>query len=70
MGHSITITDASQEILDEWNHKPNKVWVVKGSEFHNRSMKSWLERNDKEMYPTYNEGKFAIAERFNTNSKK
>ena len=22
--------------------KPNKIWVYKGSEFYNRSMKSWL----------------------------
>ena len=25
---------------DESNHKPNKIWVDKGSEFYNRSMKS------------------------------
>ena len=29
----------------------------KGSEFYNRSMKSWLEKNDIEMYSTHNEGK-------------
>ena len=40
----IAITNAVQEILDELNHKPNKVWVDKGSEFYNRSMKSWLEK--------------------------
>ena len=33
-------------------------------------MKSWLERNDIEMYSTHREGKFVIAERFNTNPKK
>ena len=27
-------------------------------------MKSWLEKNDIEMYSTHNEGKFVIAERF------
>ena len=32
--------------------------------FHNRSMKSWLEDNGTEMYSTYNERKFVVAERF------
>ena len=27
-------------------------------------MKSWLEKNDKEMYSTHNEGKYVAAERF------
>ena len=36
----ITITNAFQKILDESNHKLNKIWVDKGSEFYNRSMKS------------------------------
>ena len=38
--------------------------VDKGSEFYNRSIKSWLEKNDVEMYSTHNEGKSVIAERF------
>ena len=41
----IAITNASQEILDESNRKLNKIWVDKGSEFFNRSMKSWIEKN-------------------------
>ena len=53
-----------QNILDESNRKPNKIWVDKGSEFYNRSMKSWLQDNDIEMYSTYNEGKSVVAERF------
>ena len=40
----ITITNASQKILGKYNYKPNKIWVDKGSEFYNRSMKSWLEK--------------------------
>ena len=36
----ITITNAFQNILDESNRKPNKIWVDKGSDFYNRSMKS------------------------------
>ena len=38
----ITITNFFQEILDEFGHKPNKIWVDKLIEFHNRSIKSWL----------------------------
>ena len=38
---------------------------AKGSDFFNRSMKSWLQDNDDiEMYSTHNEGKSAVAERF------
>ena len=36
----ITITNAFQIILDESTRKPNKIWVDKGNEFYNRSMKS------------------------------
>ena len=37
----ITITKAFQKNLKESNRKPNRTWVDKGSEFYNRSMKSW-----------------------------
>ena len=49
--------------MGESNRKPNKVWVDKGSEFYNRSMKSWLVKIDIEMYSTHNEGKSVVAER-------
>ena len=58
-------TNPIQIILDESNCKPNKIWVDKGSEFCNRSVKSWLEKkNDTEIYSTNNEEKYAVAERF------
>ena len=57
----ITITNAFQKILKESNRKPNKIWVDKGSEFYNRWIKSWLERNALEMHLTHNEGKSVIA---------
>ena len=60
----ITITDAFHKILKESNRKQNKIWVDKGSEFYNRSMKSWLEKNEIEMYSTHNEGKSVAAKRF------
>ena len=40
----VTITNGFRKILDESRCKPNKIWVDKGSEFHNRSMKSWLQK--------------------------
>ena len=36
---AITIISALQRVLNESEHKPNKIWVDKGSEFYNRSMK-------------------------------
>ena len=50
--------------LKESIRKPNKIWGDKGSEFYNRSMKSWLEKNDIEMYSTHNESKSVVTERF------
>ena len=60
----IIIVDAFQSILKKSNRKPNKICVHKDSEFYNRSMKSWLEKNDIEMYSTHNEGKSVVADRF------
>ena len=60
----IIIVNAFQSILKKSNSKPNKIWVDKGSEFYNRSIKSWLEKNDIEMYSTNNEEKSVVAERF------
>ena len=59
----ITITNACQKILDESNRKANKIWADKGSELNNRSMKSWLEKNNMEMYSTHDERKSVISER-------
>ena len=38
--------------------------VDKAREFHNRSMKSWLEKNAIELYSIHNERKSVVAERF------
>ena len=49
MGYSrkkgTSITNDLQEILQESNRKQSKIWVDKGRESYNRSMKSWLEKN-------------------------
>ena len=60
----ITITNVFQKFLNESNRKPDKMWVDKGSKFHNRLIKSWIEKNDIEMYSAHNEGKSVAAERF------
>ena len=60
----ITITNAFQKILDEFGRKPNKIWVHKGSESYNRSVKLRLKDNDIEIFSTHNEGKSSVSERF------
>ena len=62
----VSIVTAFQIILKESNHKPNKIWVDKGSEFYNISFKKWLKDNDSEMYSTNNEGKFKRIKFINT----
>ena len=58
------ITNVFQKILDKSGLKPNKILVDKGCEFHNRSMKSWIEKNCSEIHSTYYEEKYVVAERF------
>ena len=40
-----------------------KIWVDEGSEFYNRSMKSWSQDNDIEMYSTHSEEKSVVAQK-------
>ena len=54
----------SKKMLKESNSKPNKTWVDKGTEYYNRSVKSWLQDNDIAMYLANNEEISAVAERF------
>ena len=60
----VSAVNAFQSLLKKSNKKPNKIWLDKSGEFYNRSMKSWLEKNNIEMYSTHNEGKSVVAERF------
>ena len=60
----VRIVNAFQSILKKSNRKPNKIWVVKGSEFYNNSFQNWLQDNDIIMYSTHNERKSVFAERF------
>ena len=60
----ITNTNAFQKILDESNRKSNTIWVDKGRKFYKRSIKSWLEKINMEMYSIPNEEKPFVAQRF------
>ena len=60
----ITITNAFQKILDKDRRKQSKIWVNKGSEFYNRSVKSWIPENNIEMYSIHNEEKSVVAGRY------
>ena len=41
----LTVTNAFQKFLGESKPKPNNIWVDKGSEFYNKSVKLWLQDN-------------------------
>ena len=60
----ISIANAFNKIIKQYNRKPNKIWVDQGSEFYNNNFKKWLSDNNIIMYSTYNEGKSVAAERF------
>ena len=62
---SVAIVKTFQKVLDDSTElhskrKPNKIWVDKRSEFYIRSIKSWLQDNNIEMYLTHNEGKSVV----------
>ena len=60
----VSIVNAFQKVLDKSGRKKNKIWVDKGSEFYNSSIKKLLKDNDIEMYLIHNEGKSVVAVRF------
>ena len=60
----ISILNAFDKIIKQYNRKPNQIWVDQGGEFYNNIFKKWLSDNDIIMYSMYNEGKSVVAERF------
>ena len=79
----ITITDAFQKILEEFDFRVaksegckaniselNKIWVYTGSEFTNRSVTSWSQDCDIEIYSTHNKRKSVVEGRFFRTLKK
>ena len=59
-----TVLNVFIEIVNESNHKPNKLWVDQDRKFYDKFTQEWLENNDTLIYSTHNEGKLVIAERF------
>ena len=45
-------TNAFRKILNGSDCNPNKMWVNKGSEFYNRSTKSWLQKGERNIFST------------------
>ena len=60
----ISILNAFDKIIKQYNRKPNKIWIDQGGEIYNNIFKKWLSDNDIIMYSKYNEGKSVVAERF------
>ena len=58
-----SIVNAFKKIISK-KHKPHKIWVYQGSEFHNNTFKDFLKITNIEMYSICNEGKSVVAERF------
>ena len=59
----ITINSVFPTVLNKSAFKTKKLWVNKGSELYNKSMKSWLEKNDIENGSTHNKEKSLVGER-------
>ena len=49
--------------------KLNTTWVIKVSEFYNRSIQSCLKDNGAEMYSRYEDRKYVVSEKFMRNIK-
>ena len=60
----LSILNAFDKIIKQYNRKPNKIWVDQGGEFYHNIFKKWLSNIDISMYSTHNEGKSVVAERF------
>ncbi len=63
------VEKAFQDIFDELERKPEKLYVDQGSEFYNKTFLSFLKKNDIEIYSTYGPHKASIIERFNRTLK-
>ena len=57
-----TVLNGSIEIVNEYNRKPNNLWVDQGREFYNKLIEEWLTNNDILIHSRNNEGKSVIVE--------
>ena len=51
-----TVLDYFIKVVNQSNHKPNKLWVYQGREFFNNFMQELLENNDILISSRHNEG--------------
>ena len=65
----ITITNVFQKIFKEYNRKPTKLWVDRGTEYYNKVFKNFLLENNITLYSTNNESKANMCERLNRTLK-
>ena len=67
----LSITNGFKTILSEGpqggseSRKPEKLWVDRGSELYNKTIKSLLKEYETKLYSTYNDLKAVLIERFN-----
>ena len=52
-----TVLNDFIEVVNESNHKPNKLWVYQGKEIYNKLMQEWLNKSNILLYSSHNEGK-------------
>jgi hypothetical protein len=64
-----TVKEALADVIEDSERKPDHLWVDEGAEFYNKIMKSYLNKNNINMYSTYSENKSAVVERFNRTLK-
>ena len=59
----ISIVNIFQKIISK-ERKPNKIWVDQDGDCYNKFFKRFLKINSIEMYSTYNEENYIVAEIF------
>ena len=63
------VKDAFEKIFRESKRKPMKLWIDKGTEFYNKTVKKLLKENNIIIYSTENESKANMCERLNRSLK-
>ena len=56
------VRSAIMKIFKE--RKPEKIWADRGREFYNKDVETLMDKNNVDLYSTFNEGKSVVAERF------